>query len=59
MIDDPEYVEKMKYKLDIYKKLKITLICMYEETDSEKITNVLDRKLQFYKRDQINYLNKY
>ena len=40
-----KYAESKNYKLDIYRKRKITLICMYEKTDAKDINTALDRKL--------------
>jgi len=51
---DPQYRENMNYKLQIYKKLKVTLICLYESEDSENIESVLNRKLSHYIIGTIN-----
>ena len=56
MQDDAYYNESMNHKLEIYKKLKLTLICTYENSDSADIESALNRKLKFYKKHQINYL---
>lgn len=40
-----QYTKTKKFKLPIYKKLGITLVCTYEKTDMGKIDTVLDRKL--------------
>lgn len=52
-----QYTKTKKFKMPIYKDLKITLICTYEKTDMGKIDTVLDRKLNknFIKKDEINY----
>lgn len=51
------YTKTKKFKMPIYEKLGITLICTYEKSDSGKIDAVLERKLnkQFIKENQINY----
>lgn len=54
--DDEEYDKIKSYKMDIYRKLKITLICMYESIDAEDIEAALRRKLKNYKSGKINYL---
>ena len=55
-----QYTKTKKFKMDIYKQLGITLVCIYEKTDMGKIDTVLDRKLnkQFIKANQINYEDK-
>lgn len=52
-----QYTKTKKFKMPIYKKLGITLICTYEKTDMGKIDTVLDRKLNkaFIKLNQVNY----
>ena len=44
--NDKQYRESMEYKLDIYRKRKITLICTYEDEDMEDIEGTLKRKLK-------------
>ena len=56
--NDEQYQETMNYKLDIYRKKKITLICTYEGEDTEDIEGTLKRKLKFYKKGIINYLKR-
>lgn len=51
------YEDTKDYKLSIYKKAGITLIC----TSSEDINNLsanLERKLKFYNKGTINYLDE-
>lgn len=52
-----QYTKTKKFKMPIYEKLKITLICTYEKTDMGKIDTVLDRKLNknFIQINHINY----
>lgn len=52
-----QYTKTKKFKMPIYEKLNITLICTYEKTDSGKIDSVLERKLNknFIKENEINY----
>lgn len=52
-----QYTKTKKFKLPIYEKLGITLVCTYEKTDMGRIDTVLDRKLnsQFIKEGKINY----
>lgn len=52
-----QYTKTKKFKMPIYEKLGITLICTYEKTDMGKIDTVLDRKLNkdFIKINHINY----
>lgn len=51
------YTNTKKFKLPIYEKLGITLICTYEKTDTGKIDTVLDRKLnkKFIQEGKINF----
>lgn len=51
-----QYTKTKKFKIPIYEKLGITLICTYEKTDMGKIDTVLDRKLnpKFIKENKIN-----
>lgn len=52
-----QYTKTKKFKMPIYRKLGITLICTYEKTDMGKIDTVLDRKLNktFIEVNKINY----
>lgn len=52
-----QYTKTKKFKIAIYKDLKITLVCTYEKTDVDKIDAVLDRKLNphFIKENEINF----
>ena len=51
------YTKSKAFKMPIYKKLGITLICTYEKTDIGKIDTVLDRKLlrENIKENEINF----
>ena len=53
-----KYAESKNYKLDIYRKRKITLICMYEKTDAKDINTALDRKLALCEKGKINFEEK-
>lgn len=53
-----KYTESKNYKLDIYRKRKVTLICMYEKTDAKDINTALDRKLALCEKGQINFEEK-
>ena len=52
-----QYIKTKKFKLPIYEKLAITLICTYEKTDTADIEAVLDRKLnkEYIKENTINF----
>ena len=52
-----QYTQTKKFKLPIYKKLGITLVCTYEKTDTKDIESTLDRKLkkENIKENQINF----
>ena len=52
-----QYTKTKKFKMPIYEKLGITLICTYEKTDMGKIDTVLDRKLNptFIAEHKINF----
>lgn len=55
MKNDIKYEETKEYKIPFYKKSKITLIC----TNGDDIANInanLERKLKFFKRGIINWL---
>lgn len=55
-----QYTKTKKFKMPIYERLGITLICTYEKTDMGRIDTVLDRKLNksFINIGQINYEDK-
>lgn len=55
--DQKRYKESVKYKIPIYRKKHITLICTYEE-DISNIDKVLIEKLSNCKINQINYLKQ-
>ena len=48
------YTETKEYKIEQYKKAKITLICTNEK-DISNIDANLERKLKFFKKDIINF----
>ena len=52
-----QYTKTKKFKLPIYEKLGITLICTYEKTDAGDIDAILERKLnkQFIEENKINF----
>lgn len=54
--DNISYMQRKKFKMDIYKKLGITLVCTYEKRDTKDLETALDRKLnkQNIKEGQIN-----
>ena len=56
--NNEQYKESEKYKIKIYKKLKITLICLYEHTDAKDIEDALKRKLKHYKKGVINFIEE-
>ena len=51
------YAKTKKFKLPIYKKLGVTLICTYEQTDIKNIDSILDRKpnKEYIQEGKINY----
>ena len=55
-----QYTKTKKFKLPIYEKLGITLICTYEKTDTADIDTILDRKLnkEYIKKNTINFNNQ-
>ena len=55
--DNIQYTKTKKFKLPIYEKLGVTLICTYEKTDTADIEAVLDRKLNknYIKENTINF----
>lgn len=55
-----EYDETTSYKINFYRKLGITLICMYPKTDSKNLKFALQTKLrkQSIKENQINYFEE-
>ena len=52
-----QYTKTKKFKMSIYEKLGITLICTYEKSDTSDIDTALDRKLNknYIKENQINH----
>lgn len=55
-----QYTKTKKFKMPIYEKLGITLVCTYEKADSGNIDSALNRKLnpKFIKQGKINYEEK-
>lgn len=51
------YNDSEEYKLKKYKEKGITLICTYSE-DTKDISTSLDRKLSYFKPNEINFLKK-
>lgn len=54
---DKAYQQSKAYKLDIYKKAKLTVICTHE-ADMQNISRELDRKLSYYEKGKVNYENE-
>lgn len=56
--DNPQYEERTAYKMPLYKKAGITLICMYAKSDLKNIRFALKTKLnkERIKENEINYL---
>ncbi len=54
--EDFDYQQKQKFKIEQYKKLHLTVICTYENEDSEDIETTLIQKLNkhFIKEGKIN-----
>ena len=55
--ENKKYREIKKFKLPIYKEKGLTVICVYQE-DNIDMNSALDRKLQFFKPGQINWLSE-
>lgn len=55
--DDPQYDNRTAYKMPLYEKKGITLICMYAKTDLKNIRFALKTKLdkESLKKGKINY----
>ena len=53
-----EYTRQKQYKLEKYQKANITLICTHEKYDAKDMETALEHKLNDYKENQINYLEK-
>lgn len=51
------YTNTKKFKMPIYEKLGITLVCTYEKTDMGRIDTILERKLNkdFIEKNKINF----
>jgi hypothetical protein len=54
-----QYYKTKKFKMPIYEKLGITLVCTYEKTDTGDIDSALERKLnkENIEENKINYPN--
>lgn len=50
-----EYTRRMNFKLDFYKKNRLTILCTYE-SDEKDINSILDCKLHNCKKNEINFL---
>lgn len=48
-----KYTEQKKYKIEQYKKLQFTVVCTTQK-DMSNIQAALNRKLKFFKRNEIN-----
>ena len=55
--EQTKYNNIVKYKIPIYQKLNITVICTYEE-DIENLDYILTEKLKNFKENSINYLKE-
>ena len=55
--ENKKYTEQKAYKLEIYRRLKVTLICTYENWDTKNLESTLNRKLnpEKIKYNEINY----
>ena len=49
-----DYYKSKKYKIGIYKKMKLTIVCTNEK-DMNDPQAALDRKLQHFKLDTVNF----
>ena len=52
--ENKKYKEQKEYKLQIYKKNNLTVICTTEKDITEGCSNTLERKFKFLKPNQIN-----
>ena len=52
--ENKKYKEQKNYKLNIYKKDKLTVICTTEKDINDGCSNTLDRKFRFLKPNEIN-----
>lgn len=52
--ENKKYKEQKDYKLSIYKKDKLTVICTTEKDINDGCSNTLDRKFKFLKLNDIN-----
>lgn len=52
--NDERYENQKKFKIDYYKKIKATVICLYPE-DNKDIYGALNKKLNFYEIGKTNY----
>lgn len=53
--DNIQYTKTKKYKLSVYQKMGITLICTNEKNDMKDIDAALDRKLKHYEIGKVNF----
>lgn len=52
--ENKKYKKQKNYKLEIYKRDKLTVICTDEQDIKDGCTNALDRKIKFLKPNEIN-----
>lgn len=52
--ENKKYKEQKEYKLNIYKKDKLTVICTTEKDINDGCSNTLERKFRFLKPNEIN-----
>lgn len=50
-----KYTEQKEYKVNIYKKFGVTVICTNEKDDMKDPKTSLNRKLQFYNEGEVNF----
>ena len=56
-MDKPNYTKIKEYKIPIYEKAKLTVICTDEKDAEKNMTAALKRKLKFHEKNKINYLD--
>ena len=52
-----KYTESKNYKIEIYKKIGVTVICTTEK-DMKNVKGALDKKLKFYKKGKVNFIDE-
>ncbi len=55
--ENEEYTKTKNYKIDLYEKEGITVICTHEKTDTKELESNLEHKLRHFEKGKVNFKN--